>query len=382
MSYTTETKVYNRTGLSSAIIRKLTDKSESDVTTLIEGYISDAEQEIRKDIEYPIILTEERHLGTSYKNTFELGPQDDPFATEGSYDPINGVIEVYDAFFGSYKRRRPNPESADTWTEYLTPTASGWNQVSNVTITGETTEKVAGSYSVKMVFSAAGSARFPDNSNLTNLDLVIWNWTDLFMWIQTTNTSVATYIDLYDKDGNYDTQQLNTLIRQNNVGQYIWLDLATIKSNVDWTQTRLQYFVIRAAGAVTIYMDNLSFGDGWSFTAPYGYFHVSVADNIASEANTGYPSNGAPFFVSYSYDPFLASVPREIAEAAEWWCGIQIIDLLRGAKYIQTDFYVFGETLESDQTFQRGGLLGVRTRMVKNYQRALSRWGPGSYGVV
>ena len=84
MVYTTETAVYDRTGFNSSTIVTLSGKSTADVTTLVNGYIADAQDRIRLDIEYPIQIRNERHLGNGYKKDFDLGPEDDPYGFAGS----------------------------------------------------------------------------------------------------------------------------------------------------------------------------------------------------------------------------------------------------------------------------------------------------------
>jgi len=370
MAYTTESKIYDRTGMSSSNIQTLSGKTETEVSTLISGFISDAENKIREDINYPIVIHNELHLGDGNKNIFKLGPRDEDYLTLGDYDPTDGLVKVYNAAFGGTRKQRPWPEDCDEWTEN---TSSDWTG-SNVTITDESSIKKAGSYGLKMVFSASGNAYYPSTKDL---DTIIDTYDDLFFWMRVSTLTPTITIRLYDKDGNYEEETIS--LRQAGVGQYIWLDIDELTDTIDWDDTPLQYVEVRANGACTIYLDNMCFADGWSFTAPEGLFHVSVADNISSETA---PSENYPFSVTYGYDPFLASTPSYISEAAEWLCGIYIIDYLRGIRYRQTSFEVFGETLELDQDSSREGLLGVRTYMLKNYWRCLKNWGGASYGVV
>lgn len=376
MPYTTESGVYDRTGFSTAKIQSMSGKAEAAVTTLVEGYISDAEAQIREDIGYPIRISEERHYGDGNKNAFELGPADDPFAEEGDYDPEDGLVKVYNAWFGKSKMRKPYPEDCELGTDLATASITDWG-FSNATVSSEGTVKIAGTYSTKAIFSASGYIQYPDGTNESYLDKIVDAWTDLFFWVRNSDVTKTITVRIYDKDGNYAEQEIT--LRQNNVGQYVWLDLDQFTSPLDWDTTQIQYIRFYVSGACTIYVDNMCFADSWAFTAPAGLFHVSVADNISAE---GAPSEGFPFYVSYGYDPFLASVPRYIKEAAEWMAGVYIIDYLRGIKYEDLDFEVYAETLEADTPFQRGGLLGVRTNMLKNYERCMRRWGGGSYGVI
>lgn len=64
MSYCSVNDVYDTTGLDEAFLidlsKRLTDGAG--VTTLIEGYISDATEEIQKELEYPIVVHQEKHV--------------------------------------------------------------------------------------------------------------------------------------------------------------------------------------------------------------------------------------------------------------------------------------------------------------------------------
>jgi hypothetical protein len=193
MVYTTEASVYSRTGLSSAGIQKVSGKSLADVSTLIEGYISDAEKQIKEDIEYPIRIKQELHYGDGSKRWFELGPEDDPYAEEGDYDPEDGLLEVYSAWFGRAKMKKPYPEDCDTFTNGVASISN-----SNATVTAETTIKVCGDDSIKAVFSAAGYIQYPSTAYL---DKDIDAFSDVFFWFRTTNRSITFTLRLYDKDG-------------------------------------------------------------------------------------------------------------------------------------------------------------------------------------
>lgn len=373
MSYSSESAVYDRTGMSSANIVTLSEKSTSEVTTLVNGFISDAQDKIREDIGYPIVIEQERHLGDGEKNIFELGPQDEDIMTLGGYDPTNNLVTVYNAWFGRTKKWRPWPADCNEWAENNSAQWSG----SNATISDETTIIKAGDYSIKSIFSAAGYIQFPDNSDKAYLDKIIDLFPDFFSWLRISNVGVTITLRLYDKDGNYNEQEIT--LRQNAIGQYVWIDLDSMTGSVDWENTQFQYFRLYVDGACTLYVDNVCFADEWTFTAAEGLFHTSVADNVTGESP---PSENYPFRLSYGYDPFLASVPGYVAEATEWLVGVYIIDYLRGIRYRQTSFEVFGDTLELDQDSSREGLLGIRTYFMREYWRCLRRWGGASYGVI
>ena len=373
MVYTTESDVLNTIGFDSATIQAVSGKDASGVTALIAGYISDAEKEIRDYIGYPIKISKELHYGDGNKNIFDLGPEDDPYAEEGDYDPEDCLIEIYNVWFGNAKMRKPYPEDCELGTEDVYDSWTG-----DTTITEDDTEQVHGDNCVKIVFASANQyAQYPDNSGTVYLDKIIDSWSDLFFYAKTTDASATFTVRLYDKDGNYAYETFT--LRQNNVGEYIWLDLDTFHDLLDWDDTRVQYLRIYSDKACSLYVDNLCFADSWAFTAPVGYFHTSVAHNISSESP---PSYGYPFFITYGYDPFLSSIPRNIRRAADYLVGVYLIDFLRGIKYQETDLEIFNESMEAATPFQRGGLLGVRTNLLNGYYRELGKWEGRSFGVI
>ena len=369
--YTTETKVYDRTGLNSETIQTLSGKSSAEVTTLIEGYINDAQGTIREDIEFPLKVRNERHLGDSGKNIFELGPEDDPYGNEGDYDPVDGLVEVYSLNFGSLRMKKPYPEDCELGTE----SEVGWIGT-NVTLDSDTTNKISGNSSIILPFSDAGYAQYPDGITISYLDKNIYTYPFIFFYAKTSDNTIPITVRLYNKDGIYTEETIS--LRQSNVGQYIWLYLQSFDNAMDWNLNRLQYIRFYVTGACNLTIDNMCFADRWAFSAPAGFIHIAVADNMVDSP----PQTGSVFYVNYGYDPFLASVPSNIAEAAEWQVGISIIDYLRGIRYRKTSFEVFGTTLELDEDQSREALMGVRTKMEKRYWECLRNWGPGSYGVV
>lgn len=372
MVYSNESGVYNTTGFSSDIIQKLASISPSEVTTLVSGWISDAEAQIKMDIDIPYVIREELHLGDGENNYFELGPRDESYGIIGAdYDPTNCVEKVYDVKFHRVRMKKPYPEDCELGTEQSTTT--NWTS-SSCTVSSDLTSKVAGSYCIKGIFTGSGYMQYQ-----STLDKIIDQFTDIFFWFKASTKSVTFKIQIFDENGNYAEETITP--RQANVGQYFWIDIDTMDlvGSVDWDSYRVQYYRITASGACTVYVDNLCFADSWAFTAPLGYVHTSVADNISSETP---PSENYPFYVTYEFDPFKASVPTVIRKACEWLVGVFIIDYLRGIKYMETDFRLFGDTIEPDTPMQKSGMLGIRTKFLDNYETCLKRYGGESYGVV
>jgi len=376
-TYTTESGVYNTIGFTSDILQKVTELPEAEITILVNTLIDNAEADLKEDIRVPYIIRKELHLGTGYDTIFELGPYDEEFSNIAEYDPTGGLEKVLDAYFSKYKKQRPYPADCDEFTEFATAetVAAAW-AVSGGTVTTESTEKIAGSYSIEAVFSGAGYIQYPKTGSL---DRQIGKYTYLFFWLHTTDKTPTFTVRIYDTDGNYKEQAFTP--RYSAQGQFFWLNLAAFTGSVNWgsSNTRLQSIRIYTSGACTVYIDNLCLADEWAYTAPIGYFHIAKADNITG---SGFPSHGYPFYATYSYDPFGATVPNHIKEATEWLTGVKIVDHLRAHKYGVTDFYLSGDTMEPDTPMQKSGMLGIRTKFLDNYNRCLKNYGGASYGVV
>lgn len=376
--YTTEDGVYHTTGFSSEVIQTLSKLAAAEVTTLVEGWISDAEDEINADVGFPDTIRKELHFGDGDSNDFDLGPQDEHYVSLGDFDPTGGVSEIYEMIFGGEKMLRPYPHDCDEFTEFATTllAAAAWNG-SNATVTAETTEKVAGSYGIKAVFTGSGYIQYPKTGYINrSIDM----FTDFFCWLETTDKTAVITVRLYDKDGNYKEETITPNF--NSFGEYHWLDIDSFTDGgggIDWFSSNLQYIRIYVDKVCTIYVDNLCFADSWSFTAPLGKFHTSIAENITGETGPGY---GYPFVVTYGYNPALPNVPGNIKKACEWLVGIYAIEYLRGIKWAEIDFRLMADSLEPDTPMQKSAMLGLRDKWLQNYQRCLTRYGGKSYGTV
>ena len=62
MVYCTEEDVYEQTGYTTGIIQRLTEKSEVDVTNMIDGFITESEKKIDDMIAIPYVVHQEVHI--------------------------------------------------------------------------------------------------------------------------------------------------------------------------------------------------------------------------------------------------------------------------------------------------------------------------------
>lgn len=371
MSYTSESEVENATGIYSALTQRVTKKSASEVTTLINGFITKATKEIRDRLRLPIVVAREYHKGDGEKNIFDLKCISEENWFE--YDPENNLEAVKAVWFSEQRKHMPYPEDCEQGTE----NNSSDYGTSNVTVSDEETIVKAGSYSLKAIFSASGYIEYPSAKNLNkNIDIHKYN----SFWLRTNNKDTVFTLRLYDKNNNYNSYEF-TLDKAD-----IWYDVHLKiddfdNSTVDWEDTKLYYWRLYANGACTIYLDNFNFNNGWMFTAPEGLFIVCIdSDNAGDEP----PATGYPFWVTYTYDPFKSSTPANIDEATACLAGIRLIDHLRGKKSAEL---LFDLKIDPDivdvSASSPGGMLGIRTKLEERAEKLLAGYGyQGSYGVI
>jgi len=118
--YCTESDVLNATGLDTDRIIELSDRhsSASQVTTLIDGFIYDAQEQIKEELEINYVIQKEKHLGTGEDDVFTLGGYDDESIY---YDPSNCLVDVLNVYMGGFgeecRRLRPYPTNCELGTE-------------------------------------------------------------------------------------------------------------------------------------------------------------------------------------------------------------------------------------------------------------------------
>lgn len=371
MSYATESDVYDNSGLTTTIVQLVTGKSEADVTTLINGFLTKATGDVKEDLGINLTIHRELHLGDGESNIFSLGPEDERQYFD--YDVEDNLDRIRRVWFGYEKKKLPYPKDCD-----LTETIAALCGNSNCTITDETTTFKAGVNSTKLVFSSSGYMEYP---SAQDLNLLIDQFPYVSFWLRTDDASITFTLRLYDKDGN-NNEYAFTLDKAN-----VWYDVHLKiddfdTANIDWETVRLYYFRLYASAACTAYLDNFNFNDGWMFTAPEGLFIVSVdGDNSGDEA----PTDGEPFFLSYTYDPFKSSTPSYIEEATALKAGIKLIDHLRGKRYADTflKLRIEPNIMNIEGTGTPYSLMAVRTKLEERYKECLNKYGfEGSYGVI
>lgn len=362
MSYCTESDVYGETGMDSAIIQSLGDINAAAVTTLIEGFIDDIEEEINDMMNVPVIIHRELHCATGEDDEFDLGSFDE-LGFYDDYIPAGNMVTGFALWYNNIRKLRPYPEVTADQTESIAASMTGTNCV----ITDESTAGlfVAGANSTKMVFSAAGMARYPTARNL-NKNIDIYEFVS--MRFRTDTASVTFTLRLYDSGGvNFNSISF-TLARAD-----IWyiihfsLESDTWTGTIDWDDINMYHWEIWADGACTAYADNFNINDGWFFTAPQAKL---VIPHMLTEEPAPY---GYKFFISYTHNPMLASVPRHIKKATACLAGITLINWCIGRRQRDTAFLIESDTLM--RMPDKETLMFTRSYLQKQADRALASFG-------
>jgi len=109
--YATESDVYLESGIAKEAIKRITDMNDSEVTTLINGFLKSAEAKIKDLLDIPHLVPRELHLGTGEDDEFQLGPEDECLFFDEEVDDL--VESVKHCFFGRTRMKRPYPKDCD-----------------------------------------------------------------------------------------------------------------------------------------------------------------------------------------------------------------------------------------------------------------------------
>ena len=100
----------------------------------------------------------------------------------------------------------------------------------------------------------------------------------------------------------------------------------------------MYYFDLYSDGACTVYLDNVNFNDGVMWTIPQGELVTMVKLPPVYSEFSGMLPEGYIIKVTYSFDPFISSVPSAIEEACACLAGAKTFDVLLGRRVQTTGF--------------------------------------------
>ena len=339
MAYSTEENVYEATGMNSAVVQSLTDKTPEQVETLINDYIAKADDRLKRLMKIPISIRKEKHEFDGRNFTIELGPDQDEFEIF-DYDPENCVETIYALYAINKKRiKLPYPKDCDELTEGIDDYTS-WD----CALSKETTTFKCGTASIKAVFASdSGYFGFPANANLNKN---IYPWTYIGFWFRTNDASATFTLKLYDKDGK--PNEWSFTVDKANVWYIISVKRAEFDVEaVDWGTKGVKLQQIRlytdaSSYPLEVYFDNFNFNDGFFWTYPEGLICW------AKDQDTMYPTE--TIYVTYSYDPYKVSgtVPEVVEQASAKLAGVYLLDYLIGIRIRTVGFEQMSESLEFD----------------------------------
>ena len=193
--YSSEDDVYSAVGMTNDFLQKVTQKSGTEITTLVNTFIANADERIRRLIGVPITIRKEGH--EFFNNpTVQLGPdREDPYEMFGDYDPSDKVEEIYAVYYNEYRMKIPYPKNMDQFTEDTT----GW-AVDHGTMTKDTTDFKCGTASLKNVMTSAGDIYYPSTKNLHKR---IYPWFYIGFWFKCDTPNVNFQFRIVRSTGSY-----------------------------------------------------------------------------------------------------------------------------------------------------------------------------------
>ncbi len=355
MTYSTVNDVLDATGLSVAIIKELSGKNETEINTMIQGFIQKADGKIKRFLGIPITVRKEYH---SFKHnlTVELGPYEDEFEFFSAYDPTDCVEKVFAIYRQDERIKLPYPKNCDA----LTESSDGYTG-SNCTISEDTNDKKAGEKSIKAVFSDAGYFLFAEKLNKK-----LYPWEYIGFWFKTSDETVTFTLTLIDKDGNTASKEFTLDVADD--WQIVSLKISDFCDDIDWKKTPVYGIKISADKSCTVHFDNFNFNDGIFWTTPKGLICWSdpeIANPIME------------FEVTYSYDPFKLTTPPELIEASAKMAGVLLIDFMIGCRQRIAGFEQMADTL--DPRPDRETLEITRSRLLREAEQCLAAIGYRTY---
>jgi hypothetical protein len=135
----------------------------------------------------------------------------------------------------------------------------------------------------------------------------------------------------------------------------------------NWILTPTQYIEITADRPCQFWIDNFSFNDGFFATYPEGTISWCMPE--------WYPSGRIS--VTYSFDPYLVSVPPALLEASSKLAGVLLIDWAIGKRQMAIAFEELSDTLAESP--DKVTLENTRRRLETEAYSALETLGYKSY---
>ena len=334
MSYCTVDNVLDECGIDRDRVQKLapTKPDVASVNALIQGYIDDAQKEIREQMKISSMINKELHLCTGEDDVYLLGPEDQP-ESYIEYDVEDNLVTVSNVYIGGScpdnRRLRPYPTNCELGTDSATPLVD-WGD-STATIASSLTRK-AGSYSVMATFAnVAQYARYPDIGIDSWIDKNIDPFSFMAFYLRSNVDDTTVTVRLHKGDGNYN--EATYLVVKKNHWYLVMLDLdEDFTGSVDWNDDPLMYIDFLVDKISILLIDNMNFNDYWMFTAPKG--EVALMRNMDEQPN----EQNYPFYVSYTFDPYLSNVPRNIKKACACLAAVDLVDFMRGVRTEDVEF--------------------------------------------
>lgn len=372
MAYSTYDDVLRVCGLSLTRIVNLHegDMTTAQVTTMIQDFIAEADQQIKDLLPVPIIIRDELHVADGENSAFDLGSSDQEHYSD--YDVENCLESIVHCYHEKacedYRYGHPYPVDCD---KFITEDDAIWTETSNCTVANETAIKRVGTYSIKMTFSAAGYTRCVLGGQL--LSYAPEQHVDQFDYVaflfRTDDATVTFTLHLYDVNGNSDTQTFT--VAHDDQWYIVWIKIDEMTGTIEWEDEVVHKIAISSDGACVAYLEMFNFNDGYCWEAPLGKLYIHEAENAGEEA----PSAGDKFYATYKFDPYTVTIPVNIKKASKCMAGQALVEHLIGLRQSITAFEAQGES--GERIPDREALFNTRNMLKKMAEEALEGIGFG-----
>jgi len=389
MPYSTESDVYNWSGLTSGLVNSVTGKSTADVTTLVEDMIAKADNRIDKWVRLPVVHRRERHVADGEKRLFELGPEDTELELF-DYNPQQGVTKkngsgpIFAIYENNYRMKMPYPKDCDECENNHASFGS-----SNITLSSMANTVASlnvGDYHLNGVLTAAtGYIQYPSTPNL-NKNINAYDYVTFIL--QTSNSAITFTFHIRDINGNSNSYEFT--LPQADMRFCVSIQIGSFTGSVDWEDTPMYSWRLNFSGGSVddvVKLDGVAFNVGYVWTYPYGeVIHTETEDITTREGDTGVLGYGNRIYVTYSYNPFLAeynrdgAYPPNIVSASARLAGAFLWDHLAG--YVQADskMRITGDTLQKIP--ERDTMEKMKKRLIIEAKEDVSEYGYGFVGGV
>jgi hypothetical protein len=376
--FCTEQDVYNVTGMDNAFLQNLSRTNSTVISNLVNNYIKQAEDNVRRKLGVPNVIRKEKHMFFNNPTIQLGGDREDEYEMGHAYDPQNKVEEIHSIWYNGRKLVSPFPKNMDGMTE---PTSINSWAATNGTVTINTINRKCGKASIEATITGenGGNIYYP---SAKNMNLRIYPWFYVGFWLYTSDkNAIFTFSLVRDTESAFEYDFKCSLPNVNaplaNTWVPIGLNIRNFKFNnvggegviadFNWILIPTQYIKISVDRPCTFAVDNFCFNDGLWGTYPSGEINWAFRD--------WYPTGTV--HVSYTYNPYANDIPDIITSVTSKLAAVKLLDWCLGKRAMTIAFDQLSDSLEEDP--DKVSLEGTRKRLMIEANEELGVIGVGGF---